>query len=54
MTELPNGPPSEALHEETRRHFSEKEFVDLTFAIATINALNRVGVGFQGSPQPWK
>ncbi|HEY1507321.1 MAG TPA: carboxymuconolactone decarboxylase family protein [Stellaceae bacterium] len=54
MTALPNGHPSEALHEETRRHFSEKEFVDLTFAIATINALNRVGVGFQGSPQPWK
>ena len=54
MTELPNGHPSEAQHEEARRHFSEKEFVDLTFAIATINALNRVGVGFQGSPQPWK
>jgi AhpD family alkylhydroperoxidase len=54
MTELPNGHPSEELHEETRRHFSEKEFVDLTFAIAAINALNRVGVGFQGSPQPWK
>ena len=54
MTELPNGHPPEALHEETRRHFSEKEFVDLTFAIATINALNRIGVGFQGQPQPWK
>jgi alkylhydroperoxidase family enzyme len=26
----------------------------LTFAIATINALNRVGIGFQGPPQPWK
>jgi AhpD family alkylhydroperoxidase len=54
MTALPGGHPSEALHAETRRHFSEKEFVDLTFAIATINALNRVGVGFQGQPQPWK
>lgn len=54
MTVLPSGHPSEALHEETRRHFSEKEFVDLTFAIATIDALNRVGVGFQGSPQPWR
>jgi AhpD family alkylhydroperoxidase len=54
MTALPNGHPSEELHEETRRQFSEKEFVDLTFAIAAINALNRVGVGFQGSPQAWK
>ncbi|HEY3920298.1 MAG TPA: hypothetical protein VGL83_21100 [Stellaceae bacterium] len=51
MTGLPTGHPSEAQHDETRRHFSEKEFVDLTFAIATINALNRVGVGFQGQPQ---
>lgn len=48
MTKLPIGHPGEELHEESRRHFSEKEFVDLTFAIATINALNRLGVGFQG------
>jgi AhpD family alkylhydroperoxidase len=51
MTRLPQEHPPEALHEETRRQFSEKEFVDLTFAIATINALNRVGVGFKGEPQ---
>ena len=54
MTTLPDGHPDAALHEETRRHFSEKEFVDLTFAVATINALNRVGIGFQGQPQPWR
>jgi len=51
MTLLPQAHPSEALQEETRRHFSEQEFVDLTFAIAAINALNRLGVGFQGRPQ---
>lgn len=51
MTRLSEAHPSPALHEETRRHFSEKEFVDLTFAIAAINALNRLGVGFQGQPQ---
>jgi len=50
MTRLPVNAPSEELHEETRRHFSEQEFVDLTFAVATINALNRLGVGFQGQP----
>jgi AhpD family alkylhydroperoxidase len=50
MTRLPDAAPAEALHEETRRHFSEKEFVDLTFAVATINALNRLGVGFRGRP----
>jgi len=51
MTRLCETHPSEALHEETRRHFSEKEFVDLTFAITAINALNRLGVGFQRQPQ---
>ena len=50
MTRLPIEHPDEALHDETRRQFSEKEFVGLTFAIATINALNRVGAGFQGRP----
>jgi len=50
MTTLPAAPPSDALHEATRQAFSEKEFVDLTFAIATINALNRIGVGFKGEP----
>ena len=51
MTALPTGHPSAALHAETRSQFGEREFVDLTFAIATINALNRVGVGFQGEPK---
>ena len=50
MTHLPEESPTEELHEATRAAFSEKEFVDLTFAIAAINALNRVGVGFRGTP----
>ncbi|MNO42878.1 hypothetical protein D3C76_330790 [compost metagenome] len=29
-----------------REHFSETEMVNLTLAIATINAWNRFGVGF--------
>jgi AhpD family alkylhydroperoxidase len=50
MTSLTEHHPTQELHEETRRGFSEKEFIDLTLAIAAINALNRVGVGFQGQP----
>jgi AhpD family alkylhydroperoxidase len=50
MTRLPAGPVSEEAHEEARKPFSEKEFIDLTFVIATINALNRIGVGFRGQP----
>lgn len=50
LTRLPVEPPSEALHEETRRAFSDKEFADLTFVIATMNAYNRLGVGFELRP----
>ena len=50
MTTLPAAPPAETLHEATRQAFGEKEFVDLTFVIATINALNRIGADFKGEP----
>lgn len=50
LTRLPVEPPSEALHEETRRAFTDKEFADLTFVIATMNAYNRLGVGFELRP----
>ena len=52
LTRLPIEPPSAALHEETRRAFSDKEFADLTFVIATMNAYNRLGVGFELKPNP--
>ncbi len=35
---------SDALFEDTRRHFEERELVDLTFAIITINCWNRLAV----------
>lgn len=37
----------DSVYEESRRHFSEKEIVDLTFAIVTINAHNRLAVAFR-------
>lgn len=41
----------DAVYEEVRRYFSEKEIVDLTFAIVTINAHNRLAVAFRiGAP----
>jgi len=33
--------------EEARRHFSETELVDLTLAVATINAWNRLAISFR-------
>lgn len=35
-----------------RPHFTEKEIADLTYAIAMMNALNRVSVGFRNGPAP--
>jgi AhpD family alkylhydroperoxidase len=35
------------LYEAVREHFTEKELVDLTLAIATINAWNRTSIAFR-------
>ncbi len=51
VTRLADGPVPDALYEELRRHFSEKEIVDLTMAIIAINGWNRLAATFR-SPQP--
>jgi AhpD family alkylhydroperoxidase len=38
---------SDELYEKLRRQFSEKEAVDLTLAIITINGWNRLAIGFR-------
>ncbi len=40
-----------ALYEQARRHFSEKELVDLTWAIVSINGWNRMSISFRGQPE---
>ncbi len=50
LTLLPEtGAPDED-YEAVRKEFSEKEIADLTYAIALMNAFNRLGVGFRKSP----
>ncbi|WPC05022.1 carboxymuconolactone decarboxylase family protein [Pseudomonas benzenivorans] len=41
----------QAQFEALREHFTDKEVVDLTLAIGTINAWNRFGVGFALAPE---
>lgn len=41
----------EAIYNQVAKHFNERELADLTFAIATINAWNRFGVGFAMQPE---
>ena len=47
LTELGRLAVDDALYAATRAHFSEQELVDLTYAIALINAWNRLGVALQ-------
>lgn len=50
---LGNGVPDE-LYDRAREHFSEKELVDLTWAVAAINAWNRVAISFRSVPGNYK
>ncbi|HTQ62521.1 MAG TPA: carboxymuconolactone decarboxylase family protein [Candidatus Solibacter sp.] len=38
------------VYEEVRKHFSEKEIVDLTFVVSTINAWNRLAIALRAVP----
>jgi len=46
VTRLRGGPISDAAFAAVRSFFSEKEVAELTYAIANINAWNRLGVAF--------
>ncbi|MEL1264168.1 carboxymuconolactone decarboxylase family protein [Pseudoxanthomonas putridarboris] len=45
LTALPSGAPADATYEALKTHFDEHEIAELTMAVATINAWNRLGVG---------
>jgi AhpD family alkylhydroperoxidase len=40
----------DAVYQETRKHFSEKEMADLTLAVAVINAWNRLAIAARAVP----
>lgn len=40
----------DAVHEEVRKHFSEKDLVDLTLIVSIINAWNRIAISFRHGP----
>lgn len=47
LTLISQNDVSDELYLRVRQHFNEKELVDLTLGIATINAWNRLSVGFR-------
>ncbi len=50
VTLVADGQVPDAVYEEVQPHFTEKELADLTFAIATINAWNRLAISARTEP----
>ena len=50
LTQIADNDVPDALYEEARRHFSERELVDLSYAIVTINGWNRLMKSFRVPP----
>jgi hypothetical protein len=54
VTLVTNGHVPDTIYEQTRQQFSEKELSDLTFAVATINAWNRLSIAGHTVPGTYK
>ena len=55
VTFIADGHAPDSVYEEVRRHFTERELSDLTLAVATINAWNRLSIAARlvpGTYQP--
>jgi AhpD family alkylhydroperoxidase len=50
VTRLAPDHVSGAIYEETLREFGEKDLVELTLAVAAINAWNRMAIAFRSAP----
>ena len=50
VTLITNGHVPDAVYDEARTQFGEKELADLTFAVATINAWNRLAIAARVEP----
>jgi AhpD family alkylhydroperoxidase len=50
VTLLTDGHVPDSVYEEVRPHFSDKELADLTLAVATINAWNRLAIASRAEP----
>ena len=54
LTNITEGHVTDAVYDAVRGHFSEKELVDLTWAVAAINAWNRVSIAFRSEAGTYK
>jgi alkylhydroperoxidase family enzyme len=54
LTNITDGHVPDAVYDAVRGHFSEKELADLTWAVAAINAWNRVSIAFRSEAGTYK
>lgn len=54
VTQISHGGVSDELYAQAREQFNEKELVDLTWAVAAINAWNRMAISFRAVPGTYK
>ncbi len=54
LTLITQGHVPDAVYEEARRQFNEKELTDLSIAITTINAWNRLSIAARATPGTYK
>ena len=54
LTNITDGHVPDAVYDAVRGHFSDKELVDLTWAVAAINAWNRVAIAFRSEAGTYK
>jgi AhpD family alkylhydroperoxidase len=47
VTRIAEGTPSDELYDAIREHFDDRQVVELTTAVANMNALNRLAISFQ-------
>ncbi|HEX5505462.1 MAG TPA: carboxymuconolactone decarboxylase family protein [Thermomicrobiales bacterium] len=50
VTLIASGHVPDEVYDEVRRHFSDKELVDLTMAVVAINGWNRLAISFRTVP----
>jgi AhpD family alkylhydroperoxidase len=54
LTLVTQGHVPDVVYEEARKQFNEKELTDLSVAITTINAWNRLSIAFRTTPGTYK
>ena len=54
LTNITDGHVPDAAFDAARSHFSDKELTDLTWAVAAINAWNRVAIAFRSEAGAYK